>query len=104
MVCEDCQSDESKKRSREIHDIQSSVNFNSPRLKFDAYWDDRNVTFGEIHNLIVYYYLSDQTFQIIENPLGKRQFLFYRRRKLPKVIETTVKSVNSLFFSLKCFD
>lgn len=102
MACENCQSNEC---SCELQDdqsfayFQSFVNFNSPRLKFDAYWIDQNFTFGETHNLLVYYYLSDKTFQIIECPKSKRQFLFLRRRKLPKVIVKQNKLTKSDVFA-----
>lgn len=56
------------------------------RLKFDAYWDDRSSPYGEIHKLTVFYYLCDNTIQIVEKPEHGRPFMFYKRLKLPKVI------------------
>lgn len=54
-------------------------------LKFDAYWDDRDSPSGDIHNLIVLYYLSDDTIQINEVPRRAKPSVLYKRLKLPKV-------------------
>lgn len=54
-------------------------------LKFDAYWDDRDSVSGDIHILIVYYYLSDDTIQINEISRHGKPTILYKRLKLPKV-------------------
>lgn len=64
--------------------LERYLKYDNDRLKFDAYWDDRCSVSGEFHDLVVYYYLSDDTFQICEvSP--NRSTLLYRRLKLPKV-------------------
>lgn len=64
---------------------QRFLKYDLLRLYFEAYWDDRDSPFGEIHNLGVYYYLSDHTFQINEFPINSKPVTFYKRLRLPKV-------------------
>lgn len=79
-----------KKQQKDDTKHQQFLNYEYLRLKFDAYWDDRDSPFGEIHNLVVYYYLYDKTIQIIELPRGEKPVIFYKRLRLPKVNPTTV--------------
>lgn len=70
----------------EVSKHEKFLSYENMRLKFDASWDDRHSPFGEIHKLNVFFYLSDNTIQIIEYPKNERPFVFYKRLKLPKVI------------------
>lgn len=65
--------------------LEKYLKFDNCCLKFDAYWDDRSSPLGDIHNLIVYYYLSDDTFQINEISRHGKISTLYKRLKLPKV-------------------
>ncbi|ORY50997.1 hypothetical protein BCR33DRAFT_712940 [Rhizoclosmatium globosum] len=57
-------------------------------LRFYCIWDDTNSVFGDARHMIVHYYLSDDTMEIIEsipaNSGRERNTLFLRRAKLPK--------------------
>lgn len=57
-------------------------------LKFKAYWDDQEGTYGILHNLIVQFYLADDTIDIREilpdNAGADSTSTFLRRGKLPK--------------------
>lgn len=74
-----------KKSQSEENKLEKFLKFDNCCLRFDAYWDDRGSLSGDIHNLIVYYYLADDTIQITEVSKHARQTIFYRRLKLPKV-------------------
>lgn len=65
--------------------LEKFLKFDNFCLKFDAYWDDRNSHAGEIHNLNVFYYLSDDTIQINEIPKQGKSIVLCKRGKLPKV-------------------
>lgn len=61
------------------------LKFGTSCLKFTAYWDDRQSVGGDIRDLILYFYLCDDTIQINEiNDRGKSSIM-YKRQKLPKV-------------------
>lgn len=61
--------------------MEKFLNFDSKVLKFVAIWDDRNTIFGDLHELVVCYYLADDTIQI--NAVnGPKKFL--SRQRLPK--------------------
>lgn len=64
--------------------MEKFLKYDQKCLKFHAYWDDRCSVSGEFHDLILYYYLCDDTFQICEVNQHKSTLLF-RRLKLPKV-------------------
>ncbi|XP_031628487.1 EF-hand domain-containing family member C2 [Contarinia nasturtii] len=64
--------------------LEKFLRFDNLCLKFDAYWDDRDSPLGDIHDLIVYYYLSDDTIQINEIFKQGRPTTLYKRLKLPK--------------------
>lgn len=81
------QSNQPVERPKEVTKHHHFLNYDKLRLKFDGYWDDRDSPFGEIHKLTVCYYLSDDTIQIIEHPKNERSSQFYKRLKLPKVIQ-----------------
>lgn len=69
----------------EVNKLEKFLKFEKCRLKFDAYWDNRTASAGDIHDLAVYYYLYDDTVQINEIPKNGRPFAFYSRAKLTKV-------------------
>lgn len=58
-------------------------------LRFYAYWDDRQSMFGDVRDLIVYFFLADDTIQIKEvlsaNSGRDGPATFMARQKLPKV-------------------
>lgn len=58
-------------------------------LKFNGYWDDRKTMFGDVRELIIYYFLADDTIQIKEifpkNSGRDAPGIFLRRQKIPKV-------------------
>lgn len=70
---------------KNVSKLEKFLFYDNLQLKFDAYWDDRKSPFGEVHSLVVNYFLSDDTIQIIEFPKGEKPFTFYKRLKLPKV-------------------
>lgn len=70
---------------KEENRLEKFLKFDNCCLKFDAYWDDRDSQSGDIHYLVVYYYLSDDTIQINEVPKNGKPVTLYRRLKLPKV-------------------
>lgn len=57
--------------------------------RFFGYWDDRSNVGGTLHNLVIYYFLSDDTMQISEDlPENSGQELgstLLRRTPVPKV-------------------
>lgn len=65
--------------------LEKFLKFDNSCLKFDAYWDDRDSLSGDIHNLIVLYYLSDDTIQINEISKNRKPTVLYKRMELPKV-------------------
>lgn len=58
-------------------------------LRFEAYWDDRESMFGDLRDLIVYYFLADDTIQVKEvfpvNAGRDAPPKFLTRQKIPKV-------------------
>lgn len=58
-------------------------------LKFYAYWDDREAMFGDLRDLILYYFLADDTVQVNEvypkNSGRDAPAKLLARQKLPKV-------------------
>lgn len=73
------------KPPKEENRLEKFLKFDNCCLKFDAYWDDRDSQSGDIHYLVVYYYLSDDTIQITEVRKNEKPVTLYRRLKLPKV-------------------
>lgn len=61
--------------------MEKFLRFDTKVLKFDAIWDDRSTISGDLHELIVYYYLADDTIQINALNAPKK---FLRRQRLPK--------------------
>lgn len=61
--------------------MEKFLHFDSKVLKFDAIWDDRSRMFGYVHDLILFYYLADDTVQINALTAPKK---FLRRQRLPK--------------------
>lgn len=67
---------------KEVHKkMEKFLQFDTKVLKFDALWDDRGTLYGDLHELIVYYYLADDTIQINAVNAPKK---FLRRQRLPK--------------------
>jgi len=58
-------------------------------LRFNAMWDDTENEFGDIHKLVVHYYLADDTIEILEvlppNSGRDAPSIFLKRQKLPRV-------------------
>lgn len=61
------------------------LKFGTSCLKFKAYWDDRQSIGGDIRDLILHFYLCDDTIQINEIDDQGKSSILYKRRKLPKV-------------------
>lgn len=79
--------------------LEKFLKFDNCCLKFTAFWDDRDSLSGDIHDLNVYYYLSDDTIQITEIPKHGRPVIFYKRLKLPKVlIQTNILQLKTSTF------
>lgn len=76
--------------------LEKFLKFDNCCLKFDAYWDDRFSLSGDIHNLIVLYYLSDDTIQINEVFKRGKPTVLYKRLKLPKVGQCLILNVDLL--------
>ena len=61
-------------------------------LRFFCVWDDTNDVYGNIHHMVIHYYLSDDTIEIRErldpkhggHEQSQHSVLFLRRCKLPK--------------------
>lgn len=87
MIATSKQSEKPKKTQSDDNKLEKFLKFDNCCLRFDAYWDDRDSPSGDIHNLIVYYYLADDTIQITEISKRDRPTILYKRLKLPKVIE-----------------
>lgn len=79
----------SKAKNDAANKLEKFLNFDKLVLKFDAYWDDRSSSCGDIRELIVYYYLADDTIQINEkvklNSGRSASGTFLKRQHLPKV-------------------
>ena len=80
------------------------MKFDKQVLRFYGYWDDRESPYGEIHDLELHYYLTDDTIEIKEilppNSGHESGPLFLKRSKVPKV-----KYVQYIIFTsfLICF-
>lgn len=61
--------------------MERFLQLDSKVLRFNAIWDDRNAIFGDLHELIVCYYLVDDTIQINSVKTSKK---FLNRQRLPK--------------------
>lgn len=57
-------------------------------LRFNAIWDDRDSTFGDLREFIIHYYMADDTIEILEvippNSGRDTTSVFLARQKLPK--------------------
>lgn len=84
---------------KEVTKLEKFLFYDNLQLKFDAYWDDRKSPFGEMHRLVVNYFLSDDTIQIIEFRKGEKPVTFYKRLKLPKVKNVYLKNPLSKLYS-----
>lgn len=57
-------------------------------LRFNCFWDDTECVFGDVRELILHYFLADDTIEICEvipPNSGRDVSKFLRRSKLPKV-------------------
>ncbi|OAF71722.1 hypothetical protein A3Q56_00508 [Intoshia linei] len=77
------------KRPYESHDtLRKFIQFDGKILRFLCYWDDTNTMFGDKRNLILKYYLSNDTIEIVEvykQNCGRDAVpIFLRRQPLPK--------------------
>lgn len=58
-------------------------------LRFYAYWDDSESMFGDVRELILYYFLADDTIQVVEvyptNSGRDAPPRLLTRQKIPKV-------------------
>lgn len=65
--------------------LERFLTLDKQALRFEAYWDDRDSLNGDLWNLIVTYFLIDDTIQINNlNDYGPKMFL--QRQRLPKVL------------------
>lgn len=59
-------------------------------LRFNAYWDDRESMFGDLRDLVLYYFLADDTIEVKEvfptNSGRDAPPKFLARCKIPKVL------------------
>ena len=75
----------------EVPHLLFNVNFISllKILRFYGYWDDRETQFGELHDLEIRFYPSDDTIDMKDvtpsNVGGNSGCMFLRRCKLPKI-------------------
>lgn len=74
-----------KMKHDEKNKLEKFLKFGTSCLKFMAYWDDRNSPGGDVHDLILYYYLCDDTIQINEIDDDGKSTKLFKRQKLPKV-------------------
>ncbi|CAK9822215.1 EF-hand domain-containing family member C2 [Anthophora retusa] len=77
-----------KKPKRKIDTRGDFLKYDKQVLRFYGYWDDTDSLYGFIHDLVIHYYLSDNTIDITENipPNSGRDSgsMFLRRMKVPK--------------------
>lgn len=78
-----------KKPSVHVDTLGQFLSNDRKVLRFYAYWDDRQSMFGDVRDLIVYYFLADDTIQIKEvlsaNCGRDGPGTLLTRQKLPKV-------------------
>lgn len=88
-----------KIKEEDANKLKKFLEFDNACLKFDAYWDDRNSLNGDIRELIVYYYLCDDTIQINEkfkeNCGRDKATTLIKRQKLPKVMKINYEFCHS---------
>lgn len=77
-------------RPYERHDtLKQFLEHDSEVLRFCCFWDDRETMFGDLRELKLLYFLSDDTIEIQEvfSPNSGRDTMskFFHRSKLPKV-------------------
>lgn len=78
-------------RPYERHDtLKQFLDHNGKILRFYCFWDDTENVFGVLHELILHYFLADDTIEINEviHPNSGQDTApkFLRRSRLPKVI------------------
>lgn len=85
-----------KKPNPKVDTLGQFLEFDRKILRFYGYWDDRESECGNVHQLIIRYYLADDTIEISETycPKPGRQAskTFVKRGKLPKM-KVSVKQV-----------
>lgn len=65
----------------ELSKMERFLHFDAKVLKFEVLWDDRESLNGYVHELILSYYLVDDTIKI-DSPTAPKKFL--SRQRLPK--------------------
>lgn len=98
---EEAQPTKPKMCHEDMNKLEKFLKFGTSCLKFTAYWDDRQSPSGDIHDLILYFYLCDDTIQVNKiNDQGKSSILV-RRQKLPKVRTTySVLYLSQIFIGI----
>lgn len=93
-----------KKPNRKVDTLAKFLSNDRKVLRFYGYWDDRNSTYGVVHDLELHFYLADDTIEIKENvpPNSGRDtgFMFIKRMKLPKA---SIYSVHFYTWYLRYF-
>ena len=96
-------------RPYEKHDtLQQFMDHDRHVLRFFCSWDDSDSMFGDVRELVLHYFLADDTIEVREiiNPNSGRDAapMFLRRGKLPKDViplrqpgETTDRTVLNVF-------
>ncbi|XP_076350680.1 EF-hand domain-containing family member C2-like isoform X2 [Tachypleus tridentatus] len=82
-----------------VDTLKQFLNHNRQVLRYYCLWDDRNSTSGNIHKMILHYYLEDDSIEILEsispNSGKDAHSCFLRRSKLPKHIESAPPGGNN---------
>lgn len=98
-----CQTKFIEKPACSVANYEKYPNLENYSLKFNAYWDDRESRCGDLHDLVLYYFLSDGTIQINEIPqsTGKpaKPVVLYKRLRLPKVTYYLINGLYSILNS-----
>ena len=78
-----------KKPNRMVDTLGNFLKYDKQVLRFYGYWDDTESPHGIIHDLELYYYLSDNTMEIKYNvsPNAGQDsgLMLVKRMKIPKV-------------------
>lgn len=83
-------------RPYEVHDtLKQYLDYDRQVLRFYVYWDDTTSMFGDQRFMILYYYLANDTIELVEvlpaNSGRSGNGVFFRRQKLPKEAKSLVK-------------
>lgn len=72
----------------EQNKLEKFLKYGTSCLKFTGFWDDQQSPSGHVHNLVLYFYLCDDTIQINEVDDQGKSSILLKRQKLPKVQST----------------